>query len=107
MEGLAFPSELDFSLSCLLERQTLTKKNDIVDVFEYIWHGGVPDALFADAEQRQEYFNSYIETYLMRGVSEEGGIVCMCEEVIPINFLIAFPWGNESARNIDNRTYIC
>lgn len=34
----------------------------------------MPDALAADAEQRQEYFNSYIETYLMRDVSEEGGI---------------------------------
>ena len=50
------------------------KKNDIVDVFEHIWRGGMPDALLADAEQRQEYFNSYIETYLMRDVSEEGGI---------------------------------
>lgn len=27
--------------------------------------GGMPDALRADAEQRQEYFNSYIETYLL------------------------------------------
>lgn len=34
----------------------------------------MPDALLADAEQRQEYFNSYIETYLMRDVAEEGGI---------------------------------
>ena len=74
VEGQVFPNELDFSLPCLLERQVLTKKNDITDVFEYIWRGGMPDALFADAEQRQEYFNSYIETYLMRDVSEEGGI---------------------------------
>ncbi|MDO4556616.1 MAG: ATP-binding protein [Lachnospiraceae bacterium] len=73
-EGLTFPNELDFSLSCLLERQPLVKKNDIVDVFEHIWRGGMPDAITADAEQRQEYFNSYIETYLMRDVSEEGGI---------------------------------
>lgn len=34
----------------------------------------MPAALNADEEQRQEYFNSYIETYLMRDVSEEGGI---------------------------------
>lgn len=73
-EGLTFPNELDFSLPCLLERQTIAKKNDIVDVFEHIWRGGMPDVLLADAEQRQEYFNSYIETYLMRDVSEEGGI---------------------------------
>lgn len=74
VEGLVFPNELDFSLPCFLQRQSLTKKNDIVDVFEHIWRGGMPDALLADAEQRQEYFNSYIETYLMRDVSEEGGI---------------------------------
>lgn len=73
-EGIFFPNELDFSLPCLLERKSFGKKNDIVDVFEYIWRGGMPAALSADAEQRQEYFNSYIETYLMRDVSEEGGI---------------------------------
>ena len=73
-EGLDFPNEMDFSLPCLLERQTLVQKNDIVQTFEHIWRGGMPDALRADAEQRQEYFNSYIETYLMRDVAEEGGI---------------------------------
>ncbi len=74
VEELAFPNEMDFSLHCLLARQSLTKKNDIVQVFEHIWRGGMPDAIEADSEQRQEYFNSYIETYLMRDVAEEGGI---------------------------------
>lgn len=74
VEGVAFPNELDFSLTCLLARQAFTKKNDIMEVFEHIWRGGMPAALWADAEQRQEYFNSYIETYLMRDVAEEGGI---------------------------------
>ncbi|MCM1121301.1 MAG: ATP-binding protein [Eubacterium sp.] len=73
-EELFFSDELDFSLDCLLKRQPLVKKNDIEDVFDHIWRGGMPDALHADVEQRQEYFNSYIETYLMRDVSEEGGI---------------------------------
>ena len=74
VDGEVFTNKLDFSLSCLLERQKMAKKNDIIDVFEHIWRGGMPDALRADAEQRQEYFNSYIETYLMRDVAEEGGI---------------------------------
>lgn len=74
VEGLDFPNEMDFSLPCLLQRQSIADKNDIVKVFEHIWRGGMPDALWADAEQRQEYFNSYIETYLMRDVAEEGGI---------------------------------
>lgn len=74
IENIKFSNEPDFSLKCFLARQPLTKKNDIADVFEHIWCGGMPDVLHADAEQRQEYFNSYIETYLMRDVSEEGGI---------------------------------
>lgn len=74
MGGRTFPNELDFSLPCLLARQSLTEKNDIMDVFDHIWRGGMPDVLRADAEQRQEYFNSYVETYLMRDVAEEGGI---------------------------------
>lgn len=74
VEGVTFPNELDFSLPCLLTRQSFNKKNDIVEVFEHVWRGGMPAALWADAEQRQEYFNSYIETYLMRDVAEEGGI---------------------------------
>lgn len=75
IDGEGFSNKLDFSLPCLLERhEAVKKKNDIFDVFEHIWRGGMPDTLRADAEQRQEYFNSYIETYLMRDVAEEGGI---------------------------------
>ena len=74
VDKLSFPNEMDFSLPCLLARQPLVKKNDIIQVFEHIWRGGMPDAQEADSEQRQEYFNSYIETYLMRDVAEEGGI---------------------------------
>lgn len=74
IEGIAFDGDLDFSLSCLLERQKQVKKNDILDVFEHIWRGGMPQVLYADAEQRQEYYNSYVDTYLMRDVAEAGGI---------------------------------
>lgn len=74
IEGITFDSDLDFSLPCLLERQKQVKKNDIVDVFEHIWRGGMPQVLDADAEQRQEYYNSYVDTYLMRDVAEAGGI---------------------------------
>lgn len=74
VDGIQFPNEMDFSLACLQQRQACTGKNDVVDVFDHIWRGGMPDAIYADAEQRQEYYNSYIETYLMRDVSEEGGI---------------------------------
>lgn len=74
IEGITFPGELDYSLPCLLERQKLVAKNNIVEVFEHIWRGGMPQVLTADAEQRQEYYNSYVDTYLMRDVAEAGGI---------------------------------
>lgn len=74
VDQVIFPNELDFSLSGLLERQSVTKKNNVMDVFEHIWRGGMPQVLLADTEQRQEYYNSYIDTYLMRDVSEAGGI---------------------------------
>ncbi len=69
-----FADELDFSFSALRERQKQVPKNDVVAVFEDIWRGGMPQVLHADAEQRQEYYNSYVDTYLMRDVTEGGGI---------------------------------
>lgn len=75
IDGVAFPNELDFTLPCLTERQKYAVKTDIADVFQFIWSGGMPDVLHADKEQRQEYYNSYIETYVMRDAAEAGGIV--------------------------------
>lgn len=73
--GLVFGQELDFSLSSLQERQRQRTKNDITSVFTHIWKGGMPQIQDADDELRQEYFNSYIDTYLMKDVAETGGIV--------------------------------
>jgi len=70
-----FENELNFSFSALLERCKQVPKNNIVEVFEHIWRGGMPQVLHADAEQRQEYYNSYVDTYLIRDVAEAGGIV--------------------------------
>lgn len=74
IDRVHFDDTLDFSLPCLLERQKQVKKNDIVDTFESIWKGGMPQVLLADAEQRQEYYHSYVDTYLMRDVADAGGI---------------------------------
>ena len=72
--GVIFPNELDFSLACLQDRQALIPKNDAGVVFEHIWRGGMPQALEADAEQRLEYYNSYINSFLMRDVAALGGV---------------------------------
>jgi predicted AAA+ superfamily ATPase len=73
-DGTVFENELDFTLSGLQSRQAKAPKNDVIDVFEHIWRGGMPQVVRADSEQRQEYYNSYVGTYLMRDVAELGGV---------------------------------
>jgi predicted AAA+ superfamily ATPase len=73
-DGVYFDNNLDFSLGCLQARQAQVSKNDVVSVFGHIWQGGMPQVTGADAEQRQEYYNAYITTYLMRDIAELGGI---------------------------------
>lgn len=72
--GIKFEKPLTFSLDGLRERQAVMPENNINDVFEHIWRGGMPQVQNADAEQRQEYYNSYIDTYLLRDAAEAGGI---------------------------------
>jgi predicted AAA+ superfamily ATPase len=73
-DGTVFEGELDFTLAGLQARQRVAPKNDVVDAFEHIWRGGMPQVVHADAEQRQEYYNAYVNTYLMRDVAELGGV---------------------------------
>ena len=72
--GLVFDTDLDFSLATLQARQQKVPKNDVIQVFQHIWEGGMPQVQGVDDELRQEYFNSYIDTYLMRDATEAGGI---------------------------------
>ena len=72
--GLLSDEPLDFSFEGLQKRQAVASPNNIVDVFEHIWRGGMPQVFYADEEMRQEYFNSYVNTYLLRDAAEAGGI---------------------------------
>ncbi len=72
--GIIPAEELAFSLDALLKRQKQFPKNDIVQVFQHIWTGGMPAVQELDSEMRNDYFNSYIETYLMRDAAEVGGV---------------------------------
>lgn len=72
--GIYPENEIDFSFSGWAERKRLFPENNIVDTFERIWRGGMPDVQALDQEQMQEYFNSYIETYLMRDAVDDNGI---------------------------------
>ncbi len=72
--GIAPENDLDFSLCSLVSRNKLFPRNNILDTFNNIWRGGLPDVQNKDDEQLGEYFNSYIETYLMRDAVDDYGI---------------------------------
>lgn len=74
IDGIVFDNEMDFSLACLQRRQAIAPKNDVIKTFEYIWRGGMPQVQRADEEQRQAYYDSYIDTYIMRDVTQLGGV---------------------------------
>ncbi|MBR3953957.1 MAG: ATP-binding protein [Clostridia bacterium] len=73
-QGILFEYDLDLSLQGLVKRQLSFPKNNIVNIFHHIWTGGMPDVQNVDSEIRDEYFNSYVETYLMRDAVEVGGV---------------------------------
>ena len=72
--GLKFANELDFTYSCFAERQKTAEVNDVVRVFEHIWQGGMPLAIGASPEEREEYISSYISSYIMRDAAQLGGV---------------------------------
>ncbi len=72
--GVLFDEPLDFSFDNLLFRQNKLPQSDVTQIFEHIRRGGMPQVLNANEEMRQEYFNSYVDTYLMRDVAEVGGV---------------------------------
>ena len=72
--GIYPENEIDFSFSAWTSRKQMFPENDLPETFERIWRGGMPDVQALDPEQMQEYFNSYIETYLMRDAVDDNGI---------------------------------
>jgi len=72
--GIDWGNDFDFSLEGLKARAKTVPKVNIVDVYKEIWRGGMPKALNFDAEARENYFESYIGTFLMRDAAEFGGI---------------------------------
>ena len=66
--------KMSFSYDSLLERSGYFSGNDLMDVYTHIWEGGMPGTIGMTAEQRMEYYRSYIETYLMRDAVDDNGI---------------------------------
>ena len=74
LEGRPHDIPEDYSLSSLIQRSRSHPENNILDVYTRIWEGGMPDMISMDAELRREYWNSYIDAYLMRDAVDDNGI---------------------------------
>ncbi len=72
--GLTGLPKFSFELDDLLQREKHFPENSIMDVFEFIWRGTMPGTMSMDQEQLQEYYNSYVDTYLMRDAIDDNGI---------------------------------
>lgn len=73
-QGIINIPEFELDFAKLMERQKFFKTNNLVDVFDYVWHGGMPGTIEMDEEQLGEYYSSYIDTYLMRDAVDDNGI---------------------------------
>ena len=69
----------DYSIDSLIECGRDIPANNIIDVYTRIWEGGMPDMVGMDSELRREYWNSYIDSYLMRDAVDDNGIVDTAE----------------------------
>ena len=74
LEGRPNDIPEDYSLSSLIQRSRSHPENNILDVYTRIWEGGMPDMISMDAELRREYWNSYIDAYLIRDAVDDNGI---------------------------------
>ena len=72
--GIQADDPMELSFDSLRRRSEAFPKNNILDVFSHIWRGGMPELLQLDDEQTHEYWNSYVDTYLMRDAVDDNGI---------------------------------
>ena len=72
--GLTDEGLIDLSIDALMTRQRNFPENNIIDVFEHIWQGGMPGAYHLDSEARDIFYDSYIDTYIMRDAVVDNGI---------------------------------
>ncbi|MCR5149662.1 MAG: ATP-binding protein [Clostridiales bacterium] len=64
----------DYSIGALFDRSREIPWADILDIYSRIWEGGMPDMIGMDAETRRAYWNSYVDSYLMRDAVDDNGI---------------------------------
>ncbi len=73
-QEIDFGDDFTIDLPSLLKRSATVGAPQLDTVFTAIWRGGMPAVQEMDRENRETYYNSYIETYLMRDAVELGGV---------------------------------
>ncbi|MCM1194752.1 MAG: ATP-binding protein [Firmicutes bacterium] len=74
INNVSFETALDFSLDALIAREKQAASFDLNTIFDFIWKGGMPQVLNANNAQRETFYNSYINTYIMRDVTNNGAV---------------------------------
>jgi|AGTN01.2.fsa_nt_gi Predicted ATPase (AAA+ superfamily) len=69
-----FDEPLTFTLESLLKRQGSSAPAEVTDIFQAVWQGGMPQTIKATPEERGQYFESYINSYLLRDVIQLGRV---------------------------------
>ncbi|MDR1521403.1 MAG: hypothetical protein LBS28_00840 [Streptococcaceae bacterium] len=70
---------VDYSYNSLKINQERSAKLLYDNIFENIFKSGMPEIITADGEERQIYYDTYINTFLMRDVVEIGRITKIFE----------------------------
>ncbi|MDR1018188.1 MAG: ATP-binding protein [Lachnospiraceae bacterium] len=75
-DNIDFEKPLDFNMANMIDRVKITEKNNVVNIFDNIWNGGMPKIYKVQSQTLWEnYLNGYVNTYLMRDVAELEGVV--------------------------------
>ena len=72
--SLISDNDIDFSYDSLLAYCNKRPAVDITETYERIFKGGYPAVLDMTSRMRKIYYDSYIDTYLMRDILEDTGI---------------------------------
>ena len=72
--GLISDKDIGFSFDALSSYCGARPSVDVVELYERIWRGGYPAVVNMSPRMRKVYYDSYIDTYLMRDVLEDAGV---------------------------------
>lgn len=73
-EGYHYDAGMSFDLDTLRARSQAAGSEDVQALFKHIFTGGMPAVRDCSVEHRSLYFDSYVDTYLLRDAREDAGI---------------------------------